>query len=158
MMLPETLLPKLSDWRPAGAGRHSWSESFPMCGWDVRIATDRTDSLSCLVWEMTLIRTAEPPVGLSLKTWAAAIADRVTGLMEPLKLHEVDGTRQEAVLRSEAPTQKGDALAYYEVVLHNLTTAVVRRYTASKSQSGRTQVAFALTHEVLAKLAGDIAG
>lgn len=157
MTLSETLLPKLSDWRPAGAGRHSWSESFPTSGWVVHIATDRTDSLSCLVWELTLTRTGEVPAGLTLKAWAAAIAGRVTGLMEPLKLHEVDEVQQVAILRSQAPTQKGDALAYYEVRLHGLTNVVVRRYTASKTTPGRTQVAFALTHEVLAKLAGDIA-
>lgn len=158
MTLPETLLPKLSDWRPAGIGRHSWSESFPASGWNVRIAADRTDSLSCLVWELTLTRTAEPPAGLTLKGWAAAIADRVTGLLEPLKLHEVDEERQEAILRSEAPAKKGEALAYYEVRLSGLSTAVVHRFTASKTTSTRTQVAFALTHEVLAKLAGDITG
>jgi hypothetical protein len=110
------------------------------------------------VWELTLTRTGEPPAGLTLKGWAAAIADRTTGLLEPLKLHEVDELRQEAILRSEAPATKGDVLAYYEVRLSGLSTAVVRRFTASKTTPGRTQVAFALTHEVLAKLAGDIAG
>src|SRR5581483_5378601 len=110
MTLPETLLPKLSDWHPAGAGRHSWSESFPKFGWGVRITADRTDSLSCLVWEMTLTRTGEPPEGLTLKAWAAGIAERATGLMEPLKLHEVDEVRQEVILRSTAPAKKGEAL------------------------------------------------
>src|SRR5262249_7924299 len=119
---------------------------------------DRTDSLSCLVWELTLTRTAEPPEGLTLKGWAAAIAERATGLLEPLKPHEVDEVRQEAILRSTSPAKKGNALAYYEVRLYGLKTAVVRRFTANKTTSSRTQVAFALTHEVLAKLAGDIAG
>jgi hypothetical protein len=158
MTLTESLLPKLSDWRPAGDGRHSWSAAFPNAGWTVRIAADKADTLSCLVWELTLTRTAQPPEGLTLKAWAAAVADRVTGLLEPLKVYEVDETRNEAVLRSEAPAKKGDALAYYEVRLTNLTTAVVRRFTGSKTESGRDQVAFAITHEALAKLAGDIAG
>jgi len=78
--------------------------------------------------------------------------------MEPLKVHEVDGHRDEAVLRSVAPAKKGEALAYYEVHLQNLTTAVLRRYTASKAASGRDQVPFALTHETIAKVVGDIAG
>jgi hypothetical protein len=124
----------------------------------VRVAADKVDTLSCLVWELTLTRTAAPPEGLTLRAWAAAVADRVTGLLEPLKVYEVDETRNEAVLRSEAPAKKGDALAYYEVRLTNLTTAVVRRFTGSKTESGRAQVAFAITHEALAKLAGDIAG
>jgi hypothetical protein len=78
--------------------------------------------------------------------------------MEPLKVHEIDETRSEAVLRSVAPAKKGEALAYYEIRLTDLTTAVVRRYTANNTAPGRTQIAFALTHESLAKLAGDIAG
>jgi len=158
MTLTESLLPKLSEWRPAGGGRHSWAASFPDAGWTVRVAADRADTLSCLVWELTLGRTGEPPAGLTLKAWAAAVADRVTGLLEPLKVYEVDEARNEAILRSEAPAKKGEALAYYEVRLGGLTSAAARRYTGSKTASSRTQVAFALTHEALAKLAGDIAG
>ncbi|MCE9564714.1 MAG: hypothetical protein K8U57_21995 [Planctomycetes bacterium] len=158
MTLPETLLPKLSEWRPSGVGRHSWAETFPAAGWTVQIAADKADSMSCLVWELTLTRTADVPAGTTLTTWASAIANRVSGLMEPLKVHEVDQPRGEAVLRSVAPAKKGEALAYYEVRLPSLTTAVVRRYTASKTVSGRDQVAFALTHEAIAKLVGDIAG
>ena len=158
MTLAESLLPKLSEWRPAGDGRHSWAAAFPAAGWTVRLAADRADTLSCLVRELALARTAEPPAGLTLRGWAAAVAERVTGLLEPLKIYEVDETRNEAVLRSEAPAKKGVALAYYEVRLTGLTAATVRRFTGSKTEGGRTQVAFALTHEALAKLAGDIAG
>jgi hypothetical protein len=78
--------------------------------------------------------------------------------MEDLKLYEVDTTRNEAVLRSEAPSKKGEKLAYYEIVLSGVNAGVVRRFTASKAIPGREQVAFALTHEVLARLAGDIGG
>ena len=46
------------------------------------------------------------------------------GLLEPLKVYEVDDTRNEAVLRSEAPAAKGDALSYYEIRLSGLSTAV----------------------------------
>ena len=158
MTLAESLLPKLSDWAPAGNGRHSWAAAFPPHGWTVGLTADKADTLSCLAWELTLSRTAAPPAGLTLRAWAAGIANRVTGLMEPLKVYEVDDTRNEAVLRSEAPAKKGDAVAYYEVRLNGLTTAVVRRYTGNKTASGRDQVAFAITHEALAKLAGDIAG
>ena len=77
--------------------------------------------------------------------------------MEDLKLHEVDTGRNEAVLRSEAPSKKGEKLAYYEVILHGVGRAVVRRFNAGKAKPGREQVAFALTHEVLAHLAEDIA-
>lgn len=55
MMLAEKLLPKLSEWQPAGSGRHSWSTDE--AGWNVHLAADKADSLSCLVWELTLTRT-----------------------------------------------------------------------------------------------------
>ena len=158
MTLAEKLLPKLSEWVPAGDGRHSWSAAFPECGWTVQVAADKVDSLSALVWELSLTRTADAPAGLGLKDWAAAVADRVGGLMEDLKLYEVDTTRNEAVLRSDAPSKKGEKLAYYEIVLSGLDAAVVRRFTASKAVPVREQVAFALTHEILARLAGDVAG
>ncbi len=158
MTLPETLLPKLGEWHPAGVGRHSWSETLPGAGWTVQIAADKNDSLSTLVWELALVRTAEPPTGLTLKTWASSIALRTSGLLEPLTVHEIDDTQHEAILRSQAPAVRGEALSYYEVRLSGLSNAVVRRYTASKTEGGRNQVGYALTHEVLAKLAGDIAG
>lgn len=156
MTLTEALLPKLSDWRPAGDGRHSWAETLPG-GWAVHLAADKADSLSCLVWELTLTRDTAP-AGLTLDAWAAGVAARATGLMESLKVLEVDAALGEAVLRSQSPSARGEKLAYYEVRLHGLTRAVVRRYAATKAAGGREQVAFALTHEVLAKLAGDIAG
>ena len=155
MMLAEILLPKLSEWRPAGAGRHSWGQSAD--GWSIHLAVDKADSLSCLVWELTLSRDGTSPAGLTLAGWAAGIADRVSGLIEPLKVYEVDTTSNVAILRSESPTRKGDARTYYEVVLHGLTRALVRRHSGS-STPGREQIAFALTHEVVTKLAGDIAG
>jgi hypothetical protein len=158
MTLAENLLPKLSEWRQSGDGRHSWAGAFPAAGWSVRLTADKTDTLSCLVWELTLSRTADAQPGLTLPTWAAQVAERVTGLLEPLKLHEVDETQQEAVLRSASPARKGDDLTYYEVRLSGLTTAVVRRHAASRVVSGRTQIAYALTHEAIAKLAGDLVG
>ncbi|WP_171470154.1 hypothetical protein [Frigoriglobus tundricola] len=158
MTLPEKLLPKLSEWHPAGAGRHSLSAVAPDTGWTVQLTADKADTLSCLVWELALTRTAEPPAGLTLKAWAEGVVTRVTGLLEPLKLLEVDDARGAALLRSAAPSMKGEAVAYYEVRLSGLDRADVRRFTATRTASGREQVGFALTHEVLAKLAGDIAG
>jgi hypothetical protein len=158
MTLTESLLPKLSEWRPAGAGRHSWSAAAPEAGWTVHLTADRADTLSCLVWELTLARAGEAPDGLTLRAWAEGVARRATGLLEPLRLIEVDAGRDESLLRSDAPAKKGEQVAYYEVRLFGLGRAEVRRFQASRTAGGREQVAFALTHEVLAKLAGDVAG
>lgn len=158
MTLTESLLPKLSEWRPAGDGRHSLAVAAPEAGWTANLTADRTDSLSCLVWELTLSRTGEAPNGLTPKTWAEGVAKRATGLLEPLRVLEVDAGRGEALLRSDSPAKKGERLAYYEVRLFGTNRAIVRRFAGNRMESGREQVAFALTHEVLAKLAGDIAG
>ena len=141
----------------------------------MQLTADKADTLSCLVWELALSRTGAAPESLTLKAWAEGVAKRATGLLEPLKLLEVDDARGEAVLRSEAAANKGERLAYYEVRLFGTDRATVRRFAAisprseiakqvkrgageGRTESGREQVAFALTHEVLAKLAGDIAG
>jgi len=158
MTLTESLLPKLSEWRPAGDGRHSLAVAIPEAEWTANLTADKADSLSCLVWELTLSRTGDVPEGLTLKTWAEGVAKRATGLLEPLRVLEVDAVRGEGLLRSDSPAKKGERLAYYEVRLFGTDRAVVRRFTGSRTESGREQVAFALTHEVLAKLAGDIAG
>ncbi|HEY2911534.1 MAG TPA: hypothetical protein VGI99_14880 [Gemmataceae bacterium] len=152
----EKLLPKLSEWQPAGAGRHSWSTDLD--GWNLHLAVDRADSMSCLVWELTLSRTADAPAGLTLKAWAEGIVERVGGLMEDMKVYEIDPVADEAVLRSDSPSQRGATLAYYEVKLHGLRRAVVRRFTANTAKPGRDQSPFALTHEVMARLAEDIVG
>ena len=158
MTLTESLLPKLSEWRPAGDGRHSLAVAIPEAGWTANLTADRADSLSCLVWELALARTGNAPAGLTLRAWAEGVAQRATGLLEPLKLLEVDDARGEALLRSDSPAKKGESVAYYEVRLFGTDRATVHRFTATRAESGREQVAFALTHEVLAKLAGDIAG
>ena len=107
-------------------------------------------------WRRSFARLAVACLGWLVPLALHAQSD--TGRVEPLRLLEVDDARGEAVLRSESPAKKGEHLAYYEVRLSGLDRATVRRFTASRAASGREQVAFALTHEVLAKLAGDIAG
>lgn len=156
MTLTEKLLAKLSEWTPQGTGRHALTTAAP--GWAVALSADRAESLSCLVWELTLTRTGPAADGFTLRAWAEGVAARVTGLLEPLRLLEVDEARGEALLRSDAPAQKGARVAYYEVRLYGTDRATVRRFAADRTQSGREQVSFALTHEVLAKLAGDVAG
>jgi hypothetical protein len=159
MNLDETLLQKLADWRP-GEGRQILGVADQASGWAVALTADCSDQLGCLVWEMTLRRT--PPLpgrdAAALKSWAERISRRVTGLLEPLKIIEVDENRDEAVLRSEGPARRGEGIFYYELLLRGTGEAVCRRYRAtSDGKERRQQVAFALTHEALAKLALDVA-
>ncbi|HZT83072.1 MAG TPA: hypothetical protein VFA26_22780, partial [Gemmataceae bacterium] len=69
---------------------------------------------------------------------------------------EVDAARNEALLRSVEPTRRGDDAFYSELLLRGTRAAELRRYRAARPDARREQVAFALTHEALAKVVGDL--
>jgi hypothetical protein len=157
MSLDETLLQKLADWRPL-EGRQTLHVPDEGTGWAVTLTIDRADQLGCLVWELDARRTT-PAVNVAgaLAAWADRVAARVTGLLEPLKVVEVDEPRRLAMLRSATPVQRGETVFYYEVMLSAAGSASLRRYQARPQGNGhRDQVAFALTHEALAKVAADL--
>jgi hypothetical protein len=158
MTLNEVLQAKLAEWR-FGRGRKTLNVPDEGAGWMVSLTADRADELGCLVWEMTLRRSV-PLAGAdagALRAWGDRIASRSRGLLEMLKLIEVDAERDEAILRSDTPAAKGEDRFYYEVHLKGRGTADVRRYRGSLANTGkREQIAFALTHEALARLATDL--
>lgn len=154
-MIAATLLPKLHDWTPTGAGPHALSAQLAN-GWTASIAAERVESLGCRATEIELQRPERPASAAELTEWAVRSAQRVTGLLEPLKVIEVDATRSEAILRSESPAVCEDKLQYYELQLRGTHAAKLRRYEASRSASQRHAVPFALTHEAIAKLAEDL--
>lgn len=157
MSLNEALQQKLANWRP-----HTASSSLIVedkdSGWRAELYADSVDTIGCRLREVVV-----KPVGTwtceeSLEVQAKGIARRVTGLLEPLHLVEVDTGRGVAQLRSDGPAQKGEDLAYYEVLRHQDGTTTLHRYQASHAHGKREQVPFNLTHEALAKVAGDLAG
>jgi hypothetical protein len=158
MTLAETLLQKLADWRPAGEGRHAVGLSLPDHGWTVRVMVDRVDTLGCLLTQVEAERSA--PLADDdqlLEAHARRAASRVTGLLEPLRLIEVDRVRHVALLRSDAPPQKDNSVLYYEITFRGRNRVSVERFKAAKqSPSKRDAVPFVLTHEVLAKLVDDL--
>jgi hypothetical protein len=158
MTLAETLQPRLADRHPAGTGPQHWSAPFADHGWTVTLTADKTDTLSCLIRELSLTRIGEPPSGSTARGWAERVAAQVSGLLEPLALIEADTTQNVAILRSVPPSRRGDTVAYYEVILTGVSQATLRRYQVDTLGAKREQVAFALTHEVLARVAGDIIG
>lgn len=160
MNLDETVRRKIADWQPPDTGRHVLAIPGAGTGWAVTVAADRCDDLGCLVWELSVRRTTSLAAVRSgaLQAWADHSAARVTGLLEPLKVVEVDVLRNEALLRSNEPAQRDNQLFYYEVFLKGIHEAVVRRYQAPRQADGRRQqVAFALTREAIVKLAADLA-
>jgi hypothetical protein len=153
MSLANQLLEKLADWRPDSRR----SLAVPGQPWAVTLTADCADQLGCLVWELALRRSAPPAGDRPLQAWAERVAGRVTGLLEPLKLLEVDTLRDEALLRSEEPAERDGQLFYYELLLRGRGEALVRRYHGARNgEARREQVAFALTHEALAKLVADL--
>jgi hypothetical protein len=150
----ETLLQKLADWRPAGPGRQTFAFADTASGCTVTLEAERNDELGCLLWELTLRRTAAATD--SLQAWAGRIAARVTSLLEPLKVIEVDVARNEALLRSAEPARRGAALLYFEVLLKGTSEARLCRYQSSHADfKPRTQTNAPLTHEALVKFITD---
>jgi len=159
MTLDETLLQKLAEWRPAGGQRQTLNVPADSAGWGVAVTADRCDELSCLLWELHLRRSASvPSKDADLASWAKRIVGQATGLLEPLSVHEIDAVRNEALLRSNDPTRRGEQLYYYELHLRGTNEATMRRFHCPQGGGKREQVPFGLTHEVLAKLVSDLTG
>jgi hypothetical protein len=155
MSLDGLLLEKLAKWRPDG--RQALEVNAPDSGWTAVITADAADLVGCRLWEISLRATGKPLPVAALKARAEAIAGRVTGLLEPLRLIELDEARGVALLRSATPTRRDDEICYYEALLHSDGTANVRRYEGPRGEEPRRQqVAYTLTYDSLGKLVADL--
>lgn len=155
MTLENTVLQKLGE--PATiAGRHEFHVPDTEGGWNVYLTVDRRDDLSCLLWDLTLRRTAQADADLA--GWASGISERTLALTERLKVIEVDAGRKEALLRT-TPVQRVEKTFYFEAMLHGTEAITLRRYLAPRDVGERReQVSFALTNETLARLVGELTG
>ncbi len=91
-----------------------------------------------------------------LRAWANRVADRVTYLMEPLVLLEVDADGGQAELRSRNPTARDGRRAYYEVRLHRQGTLRLHRVAFDEADHKRRETHFQLSREVLERLTDDL--
>jgi hypothetical protein len=155
MTLDELLLQKLAKWRPDN-NEPTLDVADPASGWTVRLTADRVEEVGSRLTELTLSRTT-PLAGVDLNTRAGLVASQVTGLLEQLRLIEIDSERNTALLRSQGPSQRGEKLFYYEVLLQADGGCSLRRYQASQQVGSRREaVSFTLTHDALAKLVNDL--
>jgi hypothetical protein len=155
MSLDGLLLEKLARWRPDG--RQALEVSSPESDWSALVTADAADVVGSRVWEISVRRVGNALPTDSLKERAAGVASRVSGLLEPLSLIEVDEARGVALLRSDTPARRGEVLSYYEALLHADGSANFRRYEGPQGETTRRQqVAYALTHESLGKLVADL--
>jgi len=154
MTLAENIQQKLAE-KTSQTGRHEFGITDEGDGSSLHLTLDRQDELGCLVWELALRRT--PAADESLRSWAERIARQVTGLLEPLKVLEIDEQRNEGLLRSATPALRKGKLSFYELLLQGVRTAILRRFQAAADGTGkRVQIAFAVTNDALAKLADDL--
>jgi len=155
MTLANIVRRKLAEAKPASS-RHELLFTDESCPWTVHLTAERRDEWSTVAWEFSLGRGT--PFAGDLAAWAERIAGSASGLMETLKVVEVDRERNEALVRSAEPALRDGQLFYYEIVLQGTAGAMLRRYQgAAEVGQKRIQVPFALTNEALAKLAGDLA-
>lgn len=159
MTLDEIVLQRLTEWRPPSNDRHTLTIPDENAGWSVGVIVDRHDDLGCALWELTLRRTRQPADSSAntLEAWAHRAAGRVMGLLEPLRVVEIDRPRGEAMLRSQDPSCRSENLYYYEVLLKGTREAALRRYRTQPVGGRREQIPFTLTHEALAKVSADLA-
>ena len=114
----------------------------------------KADEMGCKIRSVQVHRPDVAAGGL--ENWAKKTAEKVTGLLEPLRLLELDATRDEAVLRSQKPTPKNGEIHYYEMHMNGSGNATLNRYKASPNAPGRDPIDFVLTHEALGKLVDDV--
>ena len=92
----------------------------------------------------------------ALRGWGERLAGRVTYLMEPLKVFEVDAGGGEVQIRSQSPTARAEQRGYYEVRLFAQGSLRMERYAFDEATRERRTVPCQLTREVLERLADDL--
>jgi hypothetical protein len=104
------------------------------------VATDRTD------WSSD-----------ALRAWGERLAARVTYLLEPLKVIEIDAGGGEVQIRSQSPTARAQQRGFYEVRLYRQGSLRLERFVYNDATRERLRTACQLTREVVERLADDIA-
>jgi len=92
----------------------------------------------------------------ALNEWGAQLSRRITYLMEPLKVLEIDSGGGEVQIRSQSPTARDDRRGYYEMRLFRQGMLRMQRFTFDETTRQRSQSPCQLTREVLERLADDI--
>jgi hypothetical protein len=93
----------------------------------------------------------------ALKDWGGRLAGRVTYLMEPLKVVEIDAQGGEVQIRSQSPTPRAQQRGYYEIRLFRQGSLRMERFALDEATRQRRPTPCQFTREVLERLADDIA-
>ena len=90
-----------------------------------------------------------------LEQCASAIASRLTYLLEPLRVLEIDDQARIVQLRSVPPSRQGNLHSYYEVQVREGGSIVLRRFEAIRGRP-RRHVDAHVTREVFTRLVHDL--
>jgi hypothetical protein len=93
----------------------------------------------------------------ALNEWGTRLAARITYLMEPLKVLEIDSGGGEVQIRSQSPTARHAERGYYEMRLFRQGGLRMQRFTYDEATRQRRESTCQLTREVVERLADDIA-
>ncbi len=92
-----------------------------------------------------------------LTAWGERLTRRVTYLMEPLKVLEIDAEAGEVEIRSDNPTPRAELRGYYEIRLGRAGTCRLHRYVFDETTRRKRRASCNLTREVLERLVDDTA-
>ena len=127
-------------------------------GVTIRCDFERAEGVGCSLTQIDLVEEGGRPLDPGeLRGWAEQVCERVTYLLEPLGLVEVDAQSGAAVVRSKPPHRRGGRIAYYEMIADRNRHASLRRYQYDVASKKRSAVAFPLTREQLGFLVDDLA-
>ncbi|MBX7105572.1 MAG: hypothetical protein K1X57_15925 [Gemmataceae bacterium] len=143
----------LSHWKPTGVGPHTLS--IPVDAGTVTVTAERCEGLAArLISVAATTGRIDACTPAELSERAGRIAGRVSAVLEPLKVYEVDGSAGAALLRSQTPEVRYGQTRYFEVKLIGHQSAELRKYCVEEGKPGRSADPYTLTHEVVEKIAG----
>lgn len=87
---------------------------------------------------------------------AEFLTKRLTYLLEPLMVVELDRTHDRAQLRSTLPDTRGGASSFYEIILHGGRAVSLVRYRHEQLSGVKSTTPLVVTAEVLARLLDDL--
>jgi hypothetical protein len=93
----------------------------------------------------------------SLQAWGEKLAGRLTYLLEPLKVLEIDSDEGEVQLRSQSPSVRSEQRGFYEIRLNRQGALRMERFLFDDSTRARSHATCQFTREVLERLADDVA-
>lgn len=126
-------------------------------GLTVRCQVSGAEMLGVALTRLELVDQSAKNVTTSqLAARAARLCERVTYLLEPLQVIELDSRSKTAPIRSKQPRKQGKVLSYYELLSVADQGLTLSRYSFDPDAGMRTVVEFVLTPDQLELLLDDM--